>query len=75
MPEECLQVGREYFARAPGSDIWVSFYDLPDSTRDRLWKKHSSRLALPAGLSYQDELFADDAAEMVEFRAERCVSE
>jgi hypothetical protein len=23
LPEEYQQVGREYFARAPGSDIWV----------------------------------------------------
>src|SRR5262245_37874539 len=24
------QAGRLYFARSPGSEIWVSFYDLPD---------------------------------------------
>jgi hypothetical protein len=30
------QVGREYFARAPDSDIWVSFRDLPDATRDAI---------------------------------------
>ncbi len=23
------QIGRVYFARSPGSDVWVSFYDLP----------------------------------------------
>ena len=32
IPEED-QVGREYFARSPGSDIWVSFHDLPEATR------------------------------------------
>jgi len=32
LPPECDQVGREYFARSPGSDIWVSFDDLPDET-------------------------------------------
>jgi hypothetical protein len=50
LPEEFHQVGREYFARAPGSDIWVKFGDLPDETREKLWKKHSSKLAFPAGL-------------------------
>jgi hypothetical protein len=33
------QVGRAYFARAPGSDIWVSFRDLPDATRDAIWER------------------------------------
>jgi hypothetical protein len=50
LPEECRQVGREYFARSPGSDIWVNFGDLPDHTRDALWKRHRSNLAFPAGL-------------------------
>jgi hypothetical protein len=51
LPEE-LCVGREYFARSPGSDIWVDFGDLPKATADALWKKHSSKLAFPAGLSF-----------------------
>jgi hypothetical protein len=34
--EECWQVGREYFARSPGSDVWVWFGDLPEAVRDRL---------------------------------------
>ena len=38
-PEECWQIGREYFARSPGSDIWVNFGDLPDAVHDALWKK------------------------------------
>jgi hypothetical protein len=38
LPEE-VQGGRAYFARAPGSDIWVCFYDLPDATRDAIWKR------------------------------------
>jgi hypothetical protein len=50
LPEECWQVGREYFARAPGSDIWVWFGDLPAATRDALWNRHKSKLAFPAGL-------------------------
>ena len=36
LPTECHQVGREYFARSPGSDIWVHFHDLPDETRERI---------------------------------------
>jgi hypothetical protein len=50
LPEECQQVGRQYFARSPGSDIWVHFRDLPDETRHALWEKHKSQLAFPAGL-------------------------
>ena len=48
--EELQQVGREYFARSPGSDIWVHFGDLPAETRDALWRRHKSKLAFPAGL-------------------------
>jgi hypothetical protein len=33
------QVGREYFARAPDSDIWVDIGDLPDATHDAIWKR------------------------------------
>jgi hypothetical protein len=33
------QLGREYFARAPGSDIWVCVHDLPDATRDAIWER------------------------------------
>jgi hypothetical protein len=36
LPEECQCVGREYFARSPGSDVWVHFGDLPEATRDAL---------------------------------------
>ena len=45
--EDC--VGRAYFARAPGSDIWVCFDDLPQETREALWKAHKHELAFPAG--------------------------
>jgi hypothetical protein len=50
LPEEYQQVGREYFARSPKSDVWVWFGDLPDATRGALWNKHKSHLAFPAGL-------------------------
>jgi hypothetical protein len=43
LPEECQQVGRQYFAQSPGSDIWVHFRDLPDETRHALWEKHKSQ--------------------------------
>jgi hypothetical protein len=39
LPEERRQVGRDYFARSPGSDLWVWFGDLPDTTRKALWDK------------------------------------
>jgi hypothetical protein len=37
-PDREDNIGRRYFARSPGSDIWVSFYDLPNATRDALWR-------------------------------------
>jgi hypothetical protein len=43
LPEECDCVGRVYFARAPGSEVWVSFYDLPEATVERLWQKNLQR--------------------------------
>jgi hypothetical protein len=51
LPEECWQVGREYFARIPGTDVWILFDDLPEVTHLMLWEKHKSKLAFPAGLS------------------------
>ena len=50
LPEECWCVGRAYFARSPGSEVWICFYDLPKEVREALWKKHKSKLAFPAGL-------------------------
>ena len=55
LPEEYQQVGREYFARAPGSEVWVSFDDIPDAIRDALWEKHKHHLAFPAGLLGTDD--------------------
>jgi hypothetical protein len=42
LPEEFHQVGREYFARAPESDIWVRFGDLPKQTVKRLEQRGKS---------------------------------
>jgi hypothetical protein len=39
LTDEEYCVGRNYFARAPGSDVWVSFDDLPDAVCDRLWAR------------------------------------
>jgi hypothetical protein len=40
MPHEYrCHIGRLYFARAPDSDIWVSFDDLPQATEDAIWKR------------------------------------
>ena len=47
--EEFHQVGREYFARSPGSDLWVHFDDLPEETQNRLWARQSCKPAFPAG--------------------------
>jgi hypothetical protein len=52
IPEEYQQVGREFFARSPESDVWVWFGDLPTATREALWSRHSRKLAFPAGLSF-----------------------
>jgi hypothetical protein len=50
LPDDCYCVGRAYFARRPGSDVWVEFGDLPKKTRDALWKRHQAKLAFPAAL-------------------------
>jgi hypothetical protein len=50
VPEEYQCIGREYFARSPGSDVWVNFGDLPEATERALWEKHKRKLAFPAGL-------------------------
>src|SRR5262245_37978344 len=42
LPEVYRQVGREYFARSPGSDVWIAFGDLPERTQDALLEKHKS---------------------------------
>jgi hypothetical protein len=54
IPDEAWQVERGYFARSPGSEIWVSFDDLPDEVSKELWAKHESNLAFPAGLPLEE---------------------
>jgi hypothetical protein len=36
LTDEEKYIGRNYFARSPGSDVWVSFHDLPKAVCDRL---------------------------------------
>jgi hypothetical protein len=56
LPKEYQIVGREYFARSRKSDVWVWFGDLPNLVRDALWKKHSLKLAFPAGLPLDEDI-------------------
>jgi hypothetical protein len=39
IPEEIQQIGQIYFARSPGSDLWVWFNDLPAATAAALWER------------------------------------
>jgi hypothetical protein len=39
LPDEVRCYGSTNFARRPGSDIWVVFYDLPEATVKRLWER------------------------------------
>jgi hypothetical protein len=36
LPAECDCVGRLFFARNPGSEVWIEFGDLPEATRNAL---------------------------------------
>jgi hypothetical protein len=65
LPDECKQVGREYFARSPETDVWISFADLPDATRNALWEKHKANLAFPAGLPVPDQTVRQRRASVV----------
>jgi len=43
LPEQCQQIGREYFARSRASDVWVNFRDLPKTIRDNSGSHHQAR--------------------------------
>jgi hypothetical protein len=60
LPEEFHQIGRRHFARAPGSDVWVHFSDLPEPVEEKLWTKHGSRIALHVSLAVPDAATEDD---------------
>jgi hypothetical protein len=41
LPDECDCIGRNYYARAPLSEVWVSFHDLPKSVVKELWRRRN----------------------------------
>ncbi|HQR23750.1 MAG TPA: hypothetical protein PK163_03125 [Steroidobacteraceae bacterium] len=53
IPEDCQCAGRQWFARAPDSDIWVSFHELPEETVAKI-------LARPEPGRDDSRSFADD---------------
>lgn len=48
-PDECDYIGRECFARRPGSEVWVAFSDLPEETRSTLSHRPVAKLPFPPG--------------------------
>ena len=60
-------IGRNYFARAPGSDVSVSFDDLPESVMDELWRRLERKD--PAGPSPFDPDLPDVNRLVVEIMA------
>jgi hypothetical protein len=50
------QVGREQFARNPGSNDWVHFRDLPETTAKALWARDGHKLSFPYGLHPGDDI-------------------
>jgi hypothetical protein len=60
LPEE-LQEASTYewvsFARAPGSDIWVEFHDLPCETRERLLERLKTNPRVSGGSDEEDLVF------------------
>jgi hypothetical protein len=61
LPDEFRQIGWLCWARSPGSDIWVSSYDLPDTVRERISAKHRPKTAFPAGLEGMSGTAIEDA--------------
>jgi hypothetical protein len=56
-------IGRLYFARSPGSDIWVCFYDLPEATVKALWERmERERLGREGANSSRAEALIDRVA-------------
>jgi hypothetical protein len=43
LPPHSQCTGRAYFARAPGTDVWIESADLPEATVKRLCEIHNSR--------------------------------
>src|SRR6516225_7652390 len=50
-PDVCI--GRVYFARSSGSDVWVCFADLPEATVKALREKQELKRAFPEPTVYR----------------------
>src|SRR5262249_51788719 len=72
-PEECI--GRGYFARPSGSDVWVDFNDLPDATVKALREKQGLRRAFPEPTVYRRAkellIVGEDQEQFVRVRIEQ----
>lgn len=72
-PEECI--GRVYFARPSGSDVWVDFNDLPDATVRALREKQELRRAFPEPTVYRRAkellIVGEDQQQFVRVRIEQ----
>jgi hypothetical protein len=65
IPKEHECIGRIYFARALGSDIWVEFGDLPDETSNALWERlRSGKPAETVPFNNRVERMADAISEV-----------
>jgi hypothetical protein len=72
-PEECI--GRVRFARPSGSDVWVCFDDLPDTTVKALREKQELRQAFPEPTVYRRAkellIVSEDQEQFVRVRIEQ----
>ena len=44
---ECDEIVVGYFARSPGSDVWVWFGDIPEATVDALFERMKAEIESP----------------------------
>jgi len=56
-PDEHDVVGRQYFARSPESDVWVSFDDLTEATCEELQERHKAALSFMKTVLINGRLF------------------
>jgi hypothetical protein len=72
-PAECI--GRVYFARPSGSDVWVCFDDLPHATVKALREKQELRRAFPEPTVYRRAkellIVSEDQEQFVRVRVEQ----
>jgi hypothetical protein len=63
LPEECRIVGREYFARSPGGDIWVEFGDLAKEIQEALQGHPNAKPSFSVGADGVLKWNIDDASD------------